>query len=167
MAIPTTTPVADTERLGKKPPEAYAPKPQLAIFGITSSIQYPVHEYKQTVLNKTIKNDIAGCVLNTSTGNVTLPAGSYIVNAFATFGGSKSEVDVGVYVKNPLFTEAVKNRSSIGYASDPSSIDKTINVTTLFTITEPATIFMGARTSLVLDLVANDYYTHLEIMKVG
>ena len=45
--------------------------------------------------------------------------------------------------------------------------NQSTNVTMLFTITEPATIFMGARTSLVLDLVANDYYTHLEIMKVG
>ena len=157
----------DAEKLGGETPGYYAARPEVAVFGITNAVSYPINIYQQVVLNKTIINNIDGCTLNISTGNVMLPAGTYIANGFVTFGGTKTEANVSIYLKNPMYTEGIKNRANIGYVSDPSNVDKTINVTTLFTIQEPAITFMGARVSESLSLQSAAHYTHLEIVKIG
>jgi hypothetical protein len=142
-----------------------AKAPKMAMFGITADIPIAANTYTQVILNKTVVNNISGCSLNTSTGNITLPAGTYIITGTVTFAGVASAVQVSAYVKNPNYSDTVKSRALIGVSGNAD--DKSVQVVTMFTITSSGTTYLGAKTTLALSAVPADYYTHIEIMKIG
>lgn len=142
--------------------------PQMAVFGITDNASYSsANEYQKLILNSVLTNTISGCSLNTSTGDITLPAGTYIVSGSVGFAGSTTEQTVSVYVKNPYYNNYVRQTANIGYSNDPVRVAKTVSITTMFTVSDVATIDMGCRNSVTTSVSAADYYTHIEIMKIG
>ena len=161
MSIKATRPVDAAVKL--------VPGSQLAVFGIESTVSYPnANEYQKLQLNKVVQNDIDGCSLNPGTGDVTLPAGTYIASASVGFSGNKQEETVSVYLYNPAYGSYVRQSANLGYSSDPTNIAKTVNVTTLFTVgDEGAVIEMGGRSSAVTSFASAPYYNHLEIIRLG